>query len=167
MNSNANVAINKAGDFGSFRFSYRRLDYAGVTRGSEHNKNSFNLNSTLNLSKNLQIDLIAQYINQFTHNRPYKISRLTNNYGGFISRFDDAQWYVNKFQTSKGYRFRTGSQPSATPDENITKSMRATDLLDYFWRTLKNEQDETQNRLITSATARWTIRRLNLPRTYW
>ena len=156
-NSIANVAVSKAGDWGSMRFSYTRLDYKGVTRGNTHDRNTFNLNSTLNLGKRLQVDLVAQYVNQYTVNRPYKISRITNNYGGFLSRFDKAEWYTDKFMTSKGYRFRTGSQESATPDENIYLSMRATDLLDYFWRTLANQQDESQNRLITSATARLTL----------
>jgi iron complex outermembrane receptor protein len=155
--SMANVALNKAGDWGNVRFSYTRLDYNGVTRGYDHAKNTFNLNTTLNLGRNFSVDLVAQYVNQNTLNRPYKISRITNNYGGFLSRFDDAQWYLDKFQTSKGYYFRTGSQPSATPDENITMSMRATDLLDYFWRTLAVQETEMQDRLISSATARWTI----------
>ena len=156
-NSMANVAVNKAGDWGNMRFSYTRLDYKGTTRGNTHDRNTFNLNSTLNLGKRLQVDLVAQYVNQHTLNRPYKISRITNNYGGFLSRFDKAEWYLDKYQTSKGYYFRTGSQPSATPDENIYLSIRATDLLDYFWRTLANQEDEWQDRLMTSATARLTI----------
>lgn len=156
-NSTANVAVNKAGEWGNFRFSYTRMDYKGSTRGNEHNRNTFNLNSTLNLSRNFQVDLIAQYVNQHTLNRPYLISRITNNYGGFLSRFDKAEWYLDKYQTSKGYYFRTGSQPSATPEENITMSIRGLDLLDYFWRILSNQEDEYQDRLMTSATARWTI----------
>ena len=155
--SMANVALNQAGDFGSFRFSYTRLDYQGITRGSDHDKNTFNLNATLNLHRNFRLDLVAQYISQKTENRPYKINRITNNYGGFLSRFDDTQWYLDNYQTSYGYRFRTGSQPSATPDENLNYNMRATALLDYFWRTLANNQIELQDRLITSSTATWTI----------
>ncbi|MCK5821241.1 MAG: SusC/RagA family TonB-linked outer membrane protein [Bacteroidales bacterium] len=153
----ANVAINKAGDFGSFRFSYTRLDYQGVTRGSDHNKNTFNLNAQLNLHRNFKLDLVAQYISQNTLNRPYKINRITNNYGGFLSRFDDTQWYRDNYSTSKDYRFRTGTQSSATPDENLNYNMRATALLDYYWRTLANKNIELQDRLITSATGTWTI----------
>ena len=156
-NSTANVAINKSGDWGNVRFSYTRMDYKGTQRGGDHNRNTFNLTSTLNLHKNLKVDLGVNYINQFTHNRPYLISRITNNFGGFLSRFDDAQWYLDKYQTSKGYYFRMASQPSATPDENIKYNPRATDLLDFFWRTLKTSNDEFQDRLISSATATWTI----------
>ncbi len=157
QSSKLNVAINKAGDFGAFRFSYTRLDYQGVTRGSDHDKNTFNLNAQLNLHRNFKLDLVSQYVSQMTLNRPYKINRITNNYGGFISRFDDMQWYLDNYQTSKGYRFRTGSQASATPDENLQYRMRATAVLDYFWRTLSNRQYEKQDRLINSATTTWTI----------
>jgi len=157
FNSTANVAVNKSGDWGNVRFSYTRMDYQGTQRGGEHNRNTFNLTSTLNLHKNLKVDLGVNYINQFTHNRPYLISRITNNFGGFLSRFDDAQWYLDKYQTSKGYYFRMASQPSATPDENIKYNPRAVDLLDFFWRTLKTSNDEKQDRLISSATATWTI----------
>lgn len=157
FNSTANVAVNKAGDWGNMRFSYTRMDYQGTQRGGSHNANTFNINSTLNLAKNLKVDLGMNYINQYTHNRPTLISRITNNFGGFLSRFDDAQWYLDNYQTSKGYYFRMAGQPSATPDENIQYNPRATDLLDFFWRTLKTQNDEYQDRLISSATATWTI----------
>jgi len=157
FNSTANVAVSKAGDFGSFRFAYSRMDYKGTQRGGDHNKNNFNINSTLNLHKNLKIDLKMNYINQYTLNRTYKISRITNNYGGFLSRFDNADWYLNNYQTSKGYYFRTGSQASATPDENLQYNMRATDLLNFLWRTMREQNEEYQDRLISSATATWTI----------
>ncbi|MFH0760121.1 MAG: SusC/RagA family TonB-linked outer membrane protein [Bacteroidota bacterium] len=157
MNSTANVAVSKSGDFGSFRVSYTRLDYQGTQRGGRHNKNNFNIMSTLNLSKNLKVDLKANYINQYTLNRAYRISRITNNYGGFLSRFDDAQWYLDNYQTSKGYYYRTGGNASATPDENIIYNMRGYDLLDFFWKTLNQKNEENQDRLITSATATWTI----------
>ncbi len=157
MNSTANVAVSKAGDFGSFRFSYTRLDYKGTQRGGSHNRNNFNITSTLNLHRNLKLDLKVNYINQYTLNRTYRISRITNNYGGFLSRFDDADWYLDKYQTSKGYYYRTGSSASATPDENIIYSMRGLDLLDFFWRTLNQKNEEYQDRLISSATATWNI----------
>jgi iron complex outermembrane receptor protein len=157
FNSTANVAVNKSGDWGNVRFSYTRMDYQGTQRGGEHNRNTFNLTSTLNLHKNLKVDIGVNYINQFTKNRPYLISRITNNYGGFLSRFDDAQWYLDKYQTSKGYYFRMASQPSATPNENIQYNPRATDLLDFFWRTLRTQNLEKQDRLISNATATWTI----------
>ncbi|MFV0270004.1 MAG: SusC/RagA family TonB-linked outer membrane protein, partial [Draconibacterium sp.] len=157
FSSVANVAVNKGGDFGNLRFSYTRTDYEGVARGSDHDKNSFNLNTRLNLHQNLKVDLVANYINQYTKNRPYKISRVTNNYGGFLSRFDDTQWYLDNYSTSLGYKFRTGTQESATPNENLSYNMRATDLLDFFWNTLARQNEEYYDRVISSATATWDI----------
>jgi len=155
--SEANIAFNKVGKFGNLRFSYTHLDYNGVQRGGRTEKNTFNLNTSLKTSKNLTFDLTMNYVNQYVLNRPYKISRITNNFGGFFSRFDDMQWYLDNYQTSEGYGFRTGNQTSATPDENLQYRMRATDLLDFFWRTMKNRNEEYTNRLISSATACWTI----------
>ena len=66
---------------------------------------------------------MMNYVNQYVLNRPYKIDRITNNFGGFFSRFDDMQWYLDNYQTSKGYRFRTGNQPSATAHWNIVKGL--------------------------------------------
>jgi iron complex outermembrane receptor protein len=157
FSSIANVAINQGGDFGTFRLSYTRTDYQGVSRGSDHDKNSFNLNSTLNLHDDFKVDIGLNYVNQYTLNRPYKISRITNNFGGFFSRFDDAQWYLDNYQTSKGYKFRTGTQESATPDENLSYNPRAVDLLDFFWRTLAQKNEEFSDRLISNVTARWNI----------
>jgi iron complex outermembrane receptor protein len=157
FNSQANIAINQSTEKGSYRFSYTRTDYQGVQRGGDHNKNNFNFTGSVNVAPKFKLDLGANFINQYTKNRPYKISRITNNFGGFLSRFDDAQWYLDKYKTSKGYYFRRGTEASATPDENIKYNPRAVDLLDYFWRTLANKNEEYQNRLITNATATWTI----------
>ncbi len=157
FNSEANIAFSKAGDFGNFRFSYTRLDYRGVQRGGHTNKNTFNLNTTLQLSKRLTVDITMNYVNQYVRNRPYKIDRITNNYGGFFSRFDDMQWYLDNYKTSKNYYFRVGNQPSATPEENLQYRLRATALLDFFWRTLRDLNEEYTNRLISSATMRWEL----------
>ena len=157
LNSQANIAISQSTEKGSYRFSYTRTDYQGVQRGTDHNKNNFNFTGSLNIAPKFKLDLGANFINQYTLNRPYKISRITNNFGGFLSRFDDASWYLNNYKTSKGYYFRTGTEASATPAENINYRPRATDLLDYFWRILSEKSEEYQNRLITNATATWSI----------
>jgi len=94
----------------------------------------------------------VNYINQFTHNRPEQINRITNNYGGFFSRFDDMDWYLNKYKTSKGYKYVDGTNPSFTPDENIKYRIRAYDLMDFLWRSLEDNYDETSNRIIGSLT---------------
>lgn len=157
FNSQEHIAINQATDKGSYRFAYTRNDYEGVQRGSSHYKNNFNFTGSLNLASSLKLDLGVNFINQYTLNRPYKISRITNNFGGFLSRFDDASWFLDKYKTSKGYYFRTGTDASATPDENIKYRPRAQDLLDYFWNTLAVKNEEYNNRLITNATATWSI----------
>jgi hypothetical protein len=88
-----------------------------MNSGSE--KNTMNLNTSFRLSPKFTTDVMVNYINQTINNRPYSIDRMINNFTGMIGRFDNGEWYMNKAVTSKGYRYRTGTQQSATPAENI------------------------------------------------
>jgi hypothetical protein len=103
------------------------------------------------------VDVVVNYINQLTKNRPYSVDRLTNNFTGMIGRFDNADWYLNKYKTSKGYRFVTGSNQSLTPEENILYNGMKGDLMDYVWRVKENTSDERSDRVISSITNTWQI----------
>lgn len=152
-----NVALSQNFDKANFRLSYTLSDYKPNQRNSNSKKNNLDFQGTFKLSEKFKINLSMKWLNEAVHNRPYKINRVTNNFGGFFSRFDDMQWYRDNFQTSKGYRFVTGSGQSATPDENLSYNMRATALLDWFWRTERYDNNETKNRLINNVTATWDI----------
>lgn len=156
-NSNFNVAISNTTDKATFRLSYTRLDYKSIARGSDMNRNTFNLNSSLKLSDKITTDIVINYVNSFVHNRPEAINRVTANYGGFFSRADDMGVYLDKYKTSAGYRFVTYDQPQRNPAEAIKYNIRATDLLDYLWKNVRNNDDEYQDRLISSATLNYQI----------
>ncbi len=147
-----NIAVTNATEKSNVRVSYTRSDYTPIQRGSNHHKNSFSVNGSLKANSKNTTDVVVNYINQFTHNRPEQINRITNNYGGFFSRFDDMDWYLNKYKTSKGYKYVDGTNPSFTPDENIKYRIRAYDLMDFLWRSLEDNYDETSNRIIGSLT---------------
>jgi hypothetical protein len=57
-----------------------------------------------------------------------------------------------KYKTSLGYKYVTGTNQSLTPDENITIPNYRTDILDYMWNTLENKVTEGNNRLLASLT---------------
>ncbi|QES89564.1 SusC/RagA family TonB-linked outer membrane protein [Rhizosphaericola mali] len=65
-----NVSINKSGDFGSLRFAYTRLDNTAIIKNSNYHQNSFNLGSSLNVTKILKADITASYNNYFRLNVP-------------------------------------------------------------------------------------------------
>ena len=58
-----------------------------------------------------------------------------------MNTLKQADWYFNKYKTSLGYKFRTGTQASLTPDENIIYNGFKGDIADYVWRV--NEQHST------------------------
>ncbi|MBV6641256.1 MAG: SusC/RagA family TonB-linked outer membrane protein [Cyclobacteriaceae bacterium] len=147
-----NVALSAANEKANMRLSYTRQDNQMISFGSKNERNVFNLNTSFNLAEWSKTDITVQYINQFTHNRPYKVDRMINNFTGMMDRFEKAEWYFEYYQTSLGYRFRTGNQASATPDENITYAPFRSDIADYVWRVNKFTSDERDNRIIASIT---------------
>ncbi len=153
----SNIAISRGGENYSTRLSFTRQENEGVSLGSGNDKNIFNLNSSFDLAKNYTVDVVVNYINQFTRNRPYSIDRLTNNFSGMMGRFDNADWYLAKYKTSKGYRFVTGSNQSLTPGENIRYNGMKGDLMDYVWRVKENRSEERSDRVISSVTNTWQI----------
>lgn len=153
----SSIAVSRGSENSSTRLSFTRQENEGISLGSQNDKNIFNLNNTFNLGKKYTVDLVVNYINQKTKNRPYSVDRLTNNFTGMIGRFDHADWYLNKYKTSKGYRFVTGSNQSLTPEENIIYNGMKGDLMDYVWRVKENQSEELSDRVISSITNTWEI----------
>ena len=64
---------------------------------------------------------------------------------------------MNKYKTSLGYRFVTGTNQSLTPDENIKYGGFRGDIADYIWRVKEHNEDEYSNRVIASMTHNFQI----------
>lgn len=156
-NSSVNVAITQASENSNIRFSLTRQDNQGISLGADNAKNIANLNGTFRMGKKFSTDVLINYINQQTKNRPYSIDRLTNNFTGMMGRFDNADWYLNRYKTSKGYRFVTGTNQSLTPKENILYPGFKGDIADYVWRIKEHNENENNNRVIASLTNNWQI----------
>ncbi|HYE56021.1 MAG TPA: SusC/RagA family TonB-linked outer membrane protein, partial [Chitinophagaceae bacterium] len=118
-----------------------------------NNRNIANLNSNFRLGKRYGIDVMVNYVNQRIKNRPYSIDRMINNFTGMMGRFDNADWYLARYKTSKGYKFVTGAgTQSLTPAENIRYPGFRADIADYVWRVKEHNEDEYNNRVIASLT---------------
>jgi iron complex outermembrane recepter protein len=158
-NSSVNVAVSKATDNASIRFSLTRQANEGISMNSGSEKNTMNLNTSFRLSPKFSTDVMVNYINQTINNRPYSIDRMINNFTGMIGRFDNGEWYMNKAVTSKGYRYRTGTQQSATPAENIFTAGGGfkNDIADYAYRVKMHQLLEVSNRVIASMTNNYAI----------
>ncbi|MCE7043561.1 SusC/RagA family TonB-linked outer membrane protein [Dyadobacter sp. CY312] len=156
--SNINLSISKATENSNLRFSFTRQDNGMISYGAKNNKNIANLNASFNLNKKLKTDLMVNYINQYTYNRPFKVDRMINNFTGMMNRFESADWYNDRYQTSLGYRFVNGAgTQSLTPNENIRYNGFKGDIAEYVWNTRKNQAYEYTNRVIASVTQHWQI----------
>lgn len=156
-NSNFNIALSGNSDKATYRLSYTRLDNKSIAPGANSYRNTFNLNSNLRLHEKVTADVVVSYVNNFIHNRPESINRITANYGGFFSRADYMDVYRNKFQTSNGYKYVLYNQTERNPEEAIPYNIRANDLLEYLWRNVRDNDDEYQDRLMSSATLNYEI----------
>lgn len=152
ISSQVNVAISNSTDVADFRFSLTRQDNEALSLNSKNSKNIANLNATFRVTEKIKTDVFINYINQYTGNRPYSIDRMINNFTGMMTRFDNGAWYLDKYKTSRGYRFVTGNGQSLTPDENITRNGFQGDIADYVWRVNEQRASELSNRVIGSIT---------------
>ncbi|KAA0990866.1 SusC/RagA family TonB-linked outer membrane protein [Dyadobacter aurulentus] len=156
--SNINLSISKATDNANIRFSFTRQDNGMISYDAKNSKNIANLTASFNLNKKLRTDLMVNYVNQNTYNRPFKVDRMINNFTGMMDRFESADWYNEKYQTSLGYKFVNGAgTQSLTPDENIRYNGFKGDIADYVWNTRKNKSYEYSDRVIASITQHWDI----------
>jgi len=155
FNSMVNFAVTQNSDNGSYRFAYTRNDNEGIQRNNYHYRNSFVFNSNFKIGKRVSMDLSSNYINQYTKNRAYRMWAIGANYGGFFSRFDDMQWYLDSYKTSLGYkwdRYDVDPANTLTYDERLKYHIRAYDLLDMLWNMMENTQEEYNNRLLANLT---------------
>jgi TonB-linked SusC/RagA family outer membrane protein len=150
---NYNVSVSNSSDNANVRFSLTRQDNQGLSRNSSNVKNIANFNSSLRFSPKFTTDLMVNYINQVTKNRPFSVDRMINNFGGMMGRFDNADWYFDKYKTSRGYRYVTGANTqSLTPDENIKYNGFKDAIGDYVWNLLESRPTEYNDRVIASMT---------------
>jgi TonB-linked SusC/RagA family outer membrane protein len=157
VSSNISAAVSMGSENSNSRLSLTRQDNEGVSLNSKNERNIANLNSSFKLGEKYTIDFIVNFINQTTHNRPYSVDRLWNNFGGMMTRFDNGEWYFPKYKTSKGYKYVTGTNQSLTPDENLKYPGYRGDVLEYLWSVNEVQLDEYSNRVIGNLTNTWQV----------
>lgn len=155
--SNLNVALSKQTDAVNYRLSYSRLDYTGTQRGSEMQKNTFNLNTNVKFHKKASLDVVASYVNTNTLNRPESMTQLFNSSAGFYNSAESMSTFLTKYQTTTRYKWVPFDKAERNPEEALRYQLNPVNLLDYLWKRLRNQYEEEENRLITSATLNWDI----------
>jgi len=156
-NQSYNVAVTNNTDKSTSRFSYTFAHTEGLSMNSRNDKHNFNLNNNYKFGKKVSTDIVVNYMNWHIHNRPYMIDRMINNFGGMFPSFDNGDWYKEKYKTSLGYKYVSGSNQSLTPDENIIYPNFRSEIADYMWNVMENNTDEYNNRLNAVLKFNWEI----------
>jgi TonB-linked SusC/RagA family outer membrane protein len=158
INQTYNLGISHGSEKSNTRFSYTFMDNRPNQYNSNLDKHSFSLSGSLNVLSNVSISYTANYMRESVKNRPYRISRITNNYTGMPNSFDDMALMRDMTMTSLGYKNVFGVNPTLTPDESFAFRPGSYSAMDeYFWNILGREQLEDNNRLIASVTPNWEI----------
>lgn len=152
-----NIAIANSNEKSNYRVSYTRNTYQGVMESGPQNKNTFNLNSTFNLSPKLSVNVVANYVNEHVNNRPYMINQLTNEYSGFLSAANDIDWFKQYYKTSKGYKYVTSDKRNLYPDDAFAVDATGGSYMDYFWMQRENQYDEYTNRIMATGKINYKI----------
>lgn len=159
FNQTYNLGVTQGNEKANTRFSYTYVDNTPTQYNSDFSKHNFNLSGNLNISKQFSLSYTANYIRQDIKNRPYRISRITNNFSGMFGSFEDVGLIRDMTRTSLGYRNVYGSEKTLTPDESFIFQPASFGglLQEYYWNILGREQLENNNRLIASVTPTWNI----------
>ena len=165
FNQNYNIALVNSSERNHVRLSYTYTDVKAMQYNSNNHRHNFNLNGTFDVTKNIKINYTANYQNQYIKNRPYRISRLVQNYTGMAGSFTDIAYIRDHTVTSLGYmnsiwkNNRGGTDNTLTPDEQFLYSpMGSTSLIsEYFWNIMGKVQEENHNRFIGSVNPTWEI----------
>jgi iron complex outermembrane recepter protein len=153
-----NVALSDRIDKWSYRLSYTHSDYAGIQVGGKLRRNTINLNTSLRLSERLSVDLVVNYTNSFIHNRPLKMNRLMSSWTGFFSRAENMSLFFDNYQTSNGYKWVPFDQAQRNPEEALKfTTPRGFEVMNMLWQQLKNSEDESQDRVISSFTINYEL----------
>jgi TonB-linked SusC/RagA family outer membrane protein len=158
INQVYNLGVTQGSENGNMRFSYTYVDNLPTQYNSTYNKHNFNLTGNYSLNDKLKLQYGANYIIQNIKNRPYRISRLTNNFSGMFNAWDDVKYIREHTVTSLGYMNVSSTEQSLTPDESFAFSPACSSLIsEYFWNIYGKEQLENNNRFIANVTPSWQI----------
>jgi iron complex outermembrane recepter protein len=159
-NSQVNVSLQDESEKSRYRISYSRNDYEGIQVGGKLQRNALHTNTSLQLTKKLRVDWMANFSSTGIHNRPYKINRLTDSYSGFFSRAEKMSLFFDRYQTSQGFKWVPYDQSERNPEEALHYvTPRGVEVMNILWRQLRDSEDEKQQRFISSLTLNQEISR--------
>jgi TonB-linked SusC/RagA family outer membrane protein len=137
------VAVTRGGEGGSFRLSLSSLDAKSIVRNSGLDRKTINLNLDQKITDKLSVNLVANYIDEQSKNRPQLSDGPMNaNNGQFIATNIDLEMFRPGFDPATGYETAWGDDAYATNP----------------WFVVNQYVNNVgRKRLISSVTARYNI----------
>ncbi|MDR2424130.1 MAG: SusC/RagA family TonB-linked outer membrane protein [Prevotellaceae bacterium] len=152
------LAISSSSDKASTRFAYTFSNEVPNALTGNYNKHNFKLVGSFNLAKRFVLDYNANYIVQQFHNRAYSQFGTYNGFSGMFDTSIDIGQLKTQYQTSLGYRRENASKASLTPEESWFFNSNAREpIIGMLWGMFNNNINETDNRLISSVSPRFTV----------
>ncbi len=139
-----NVSVSGGNEWGTLRASYTRLNNTGIIPNSDYNQNTFNLGTSVKLTKRVNVLMNVSYFTNTNHNAP----ALGNTESGLQSNLIYAYGRNYRGKADNGnYRLPDGSQNkfSGFPWAGNGAAQY------LYWNTYANNEYVTRNKLIGSA----------------
>ncbi|HEY5751262.1 MAG TPA: SusC/RagA family TonB-linked outer membrane protein [Chryseolinea sp.] len=109
------VSVSKGGDNGSFRLSLSNLDNNSIVRNSGIGRKTINLNIEQNITSKLKVNVMANYIDERSKNRPQLSDGPMNpNNGLFLATNVDENILNPGYNPTTGYETRFGDDEYVT-----------------------------------------------------
>lgn len=139
-----NISVSGGNEWGTLRASYTRLNNISIIPNSNYNQNTFNLGTSVKLTKRVNVLVNMSYFTNVYHNAP----ALGNTESGLQSNLIYAYGRDYKGKADNGnYRLPDGSQNkfSGFPWAGNGSAQY------IYWNTYANNETVTRNKLIGSA----------------
>ncbi|WP_162946639.1 SusC/RagA family TonB-linked outer membrane protein [Chitinophaga barathri] len=142
-----NISVSGGGDFGTIRFSYTRDDSKANIQNSNYKNNTFNLGSSIKISKMLSADITASYVNYTRLNTPPVGA------GAFMAGFSYAATRDYRSDVERMNNTRAdGSQRDVTARGNFPANAPPYPYYSYmansYWNIYQNNTTFNRNQLI-------------------
>jgi iron complex outermembrane recepter protein len=138
------LSVSTGFDRGALRFGYTRDDWKSTQLAGDFAKNTFSLNTNIQLSKKLGVDIAANYINNKVNNRPLSISGPA---GYEFNRSEKTELLLARYKNADGYLPTSTEAP--TSGYNV--------MLYYIWPQLNSNFIDNTDRLIAHGTLTYNI----------
>jgi TonB-linked SusC/RagA family outer membrane protein len=150
-NSNT-IAVNGASKAGAYRFAYTRFNQTGILPDSKLTKNTFSLNASHNITKNLTISTVANYTHQ------YAMGRNGTGYSNNMMTSFRQWWEVNvDVKELKAMYDATGKNVTWNMKDPVNGDFTPEYWNNYYWERANNTENDTRDHLFGNVKAKWNI----------